>query len=126
MPRRKNTETEESASTLRRRAGDGGQKDDRYEEKPAHGRGSRKRTKMQEQDEYFANIAREVDEDDDIESDGEEVPLRKTNLEAGQIRRIYVENFMCHRKFSIELGEGLNFIIGKNGSGTVSYSVVWL
>ncbi|RYH23416.1 hypothetical protein EON65_17915 [archaeon] len=81
---------------------------------------------MQEQDEYFANIAREVDEDDDIESDGEEVPLRKTNLEAGQIRRIYVENFMCHRKFSIELGEGLNFIIGKNGSGTVSYSVVWL
>lgn len=37
--------------------------------------------------------------------------------EAGQIVRVYVENFMCHRKFHLDLGRQLNFITGRNGSG---------
>jgi hypothetical protein len=37
--------------------------------------------------------------------------------EAGQILLIYVENFMCHRKFSIDFGRNMNFICGQNGSG---------
>ena len=38
-------------------------------------------------------------------------------FEAGQITSIYVENFMCHRKFSLNFGRHLNFITGRNGSG---------
>lgn len=35
----------------------------------------------------------------------------------GYIRKISLKNFMCHRNFDVELGPGLNFIVGKNGSG---------
>lgn len=42
---------------------------------------------------------------------------RSTVYEAGQIVRVYVENFMCHRKFHFDLGRHLNFITGRNGSG---------
>lgn len=37
--------------------------------------------------------------------------------EAGIIKRIQVENFMCHRKLSVELCRNVNFIHGQNGSG---------
>jgi chromosome segregation ATPase len=37
--------------------------------------------------------------------------------EAGVITKIYAENFMCHRKFTIELCRNVNFIHGQNGSG---------
>ncbi|TYJ06143.1 hypothetical protein E1A91_A12G213500v1 [Gossypium mustelinum] len=36
---------------------------------------------------------------------------------AGTIRRIRLENFMCHSSLEIELGEWVNFITGQNGSG---------
>jgi chromosome segregation ATPase len=36
---------------------------------------------------------------------------------AGIIQRIYVENFMCHQKFGIDLCGNVNFIHGQNGSG---------
>ncbi|KAG4116970.1 hypothetical protein ERO13_D12G200300v2 [Gossypium hirsutum] len=36
---------------------------------------------------------------------------------AGTIRRIRLENFMCHNSLEIELGEWVNFITGQNGSG---------
>ena len=39
-------------------------------------------------------------------------------FEAGLITRIYMEDFMCHRKFTIELGRRVNFITGQNGSGS--------
>ena len=38
-------------------------------------------------------------------------------FETGQIISIYCEDFMCHRKLSIEFGKQLNFINGENGSG---------
>jgi len=37
--------------------------------------------------------------------------------EAGIIHRVYVENFMCHRKLTINLCRNVNFIHGQNGSG---------
>ena len=37
--------------------------------------------------------------------------------ECGVIRKVYVENFMCHKKLSIELCNNVNFIHGQNGSG---------
>ncbi|KAG7347822.1 RecF/RecN/SMC N terminal domain containing protein [Nitzschia inconspicua] len=37
--------------------------------------------------------------------------------EAGVILKIYVENFMCHRKLSVDLCPNVNFIYGQNGSG---------
>ncbi|KAF7836353.1 structural maintenance of chromosomes protein 6B [Senna tora] len=36
---------------------------------------------------------------------------------AGIIKRIRLENFMCHSNLEIELGEWVNFITGQNGSG---------
>ena len=49
-------------------------------------------------------------------------PLKSINpagrpAEAGVIKRIYVENFMCHRKLTIDLCRNVNFIHGQNGSG---------
>ncbi|XP_026407116.1 structural maintenance of chromosomes protein 6B-like isoform X1 [Papaver somniferum] len=38
-------------------------------------------------------------------------------LMAGIIKKIHVENFMCHTSLDIELGECVNFITGQNGSG---------
>jgi hypothetical protein len=37
--------------------------------------------------------------------------------EAGVISRIYVENFMCHQKLTVDLCRNVNFIYGQNGSG---------
>lgn len=49
-------------------------------------------------------------------------PIRNINppgkpAEAGIIQRVYVENFMCHRKLTINLCRNVNFIHGQNGSG---------
>ena len=45
------------------------------------------------------------------------VNARGKPAEAGVILKIYVENFMCHRKFTIDLCRSINFIHGQNGSG---------
>ncbi len=37
--------------------------------------------------------------------------------EAGQILLITVENFMCHRKLSVNFCRNVNFVTGQNGSG---------
>ena len=42
---------------------------------------------------------------------------KRSGVSVGQIKSIYVENFMCHRKFTLKLGKHLNFITGRNGSG---------
>ncbi|EXC13936.1 hypothetical protein L484_006634 [Morus notabilis] len=36
---------------------------------------------------------------------------------AGIVKRIRLENFMCHSNLEIELGDRVNFITGQNGSG---------
>lgn len=45
------------------------------------------------------------------------INARGKPAEAGVILKIYVENFMCHRKFTIDLCRSINFIHGQNGSG---------
>mmetsp|Transcript_10985 Transcript_10985/g.20939 ORF Transcript_10985/g.20939 Transcript_10985/m.20939 type:complete len:1058 (+) Transcript_10985:150-3323(+) len=35
----------------------------------------------------------------------------------GSLKRIYLENFMCHNKLEINLGRHINFIVGENGAG---------
>ncbi|KAL2613323.1 hypothetical protein R1flu_025015 [Riccia fluitans] len=40
-----------------------------------------------------------------------------TGKRAGTIRRIHLENFMCHSNLTIEFIDRVNFITGQNGSG---------
>jgi chromosome segregation ATPase len=40
-----------------------------------------------------------------------------TAPEAGIIKSVYVENFMCHKKLTVDLCRNVNFIHGQNGSG---------
>ena len=57
------------------------------------------------------------DDNDDAADDEEENTSGKDQHEAGQILRIDLEDFMCHRKFDISFGRHLNFVTGLNGSG---------
>jgi structural maintenance of chromosomes protein 6 len=96
--------------------------EDSYEDKKENKKRGRPRKKPKHEDsdeEFFHKLNREVEEDEEEGVSDIETPPKvvKTNFEAGQIVKIYVENFMCHRKFTINLGQGLNFICGKNGSG---------
>jgi hypothetical protein len=38
--------------------------------------------------------------------------------EVGVIVKIYCQDFMCHRKLTVDLNRNINFIHGQNGSGT--------
>ncbi|KAL5569886.1 hypothetical protein UlMin_026461 [Ulmus minor] len=44
-------------------------------------------------------------------------PIARPPPSAGIIKRIRLENFMCHSNLEIELGDSVNFITGQNGSG---------
>jgi len=66
----------------------------------------------------------EDDDEDNMEEDDDDETGRTTPYEAGQIMKVYVENFMCHRKFHIDLGRHLNFISGRNGSGINTFPVL--
>lgn len=69
------------------------------------------------------------EEEDAANNDEEEMaedqrsPLRRQinvvgrPAEAGVIKTIYVENFMCHAKLKVDLCRNVNFINGQNGSG---------
>jgi hypothetical protein len=64
-------------------------------------------------------------EEEDVETSNADVavPYRKRinkegqPPEAGVIKKIYMENFMCHRKLGVDLCRNVNFIHGQNGSG---------
>ncbi|KAG0605052.1 hypothetical protein M758_9G027800 [Ceratodon purpureus] len=45
----------------------------------------------------------------------------ESGANAGIIKRIRVENFMCHDSFSLELDDRVNFITGQNGSGKSAF-----
>jgi hypothetical protein len=62
------------------------------------------------------------DEDDanvgtDVNVEETDVGTEKCRYEAGHIMSVYVENFMCHRKFFTPFGHHVQFITGRNGSG---------
>lgn len=66
-------------------------------------------------EEIVKNAADDVD-DENTATDGD-YKLTRSSMEAGQILEMYLENFMCHRKFSMKFCKNVNFISGKNGSG---------
>jgi chromosome segregation ATPase len=48
---------------------------------------------------------------------GRNINSKNKPAEAGVITKIYAENFMCHRKLTVDLCRNVNFIYGQNGSG---------
>jgi hypothetical protein len=44
-------------------------------------------------------------------------PYEENEFEPGQIVRVYVQDFMCHHKLTIDFGRHVNFVTGANGSG---------
>lgn len=80
----------------------------------------------QPSDDDPSNAASDVDADpeeeeeaeDDAQSPSSADRFRSdTAINAGIIKKVYVENFMCHRKFTIDFCRNVNFITGQNGSG---------
>jgi structural maintenance of chromosomes protein 6 len=56
--------------------------------------------------------------DDELEYEEEEIPAEELeDLETGQIMRVFVQDFMCHHKLTVEFGRNVNFVTGNNGSG---------
>ena len=97
---------------------------------PAGGRASKRSRPSDEKKEDFkediSEPAQEPHHDDGEGNDDDDAndpaPFRSINppgkpAEAGIIKRVYVENFMCHRKLTIDLCRNVNFIHGQNGSG---------
>jgi len=100
--------------------------------------GSRKRQSTEDDDEIEKDEAEETthstkrsrhrdskedekdDEDEQVEG-GNRIPRSINKVgrqaEAGVIDKVYIENFMCHRKLTIALCRNVNFIHGQNGSG---------
>ena len=63
-------------------------------------------------------------EDEDSDREEENVrPRNDTGTYAGQLRRIYLENFMCHRKLTVDFNSSLTFVGGVNGSGKSAIAV---
>ena len=77
--------------------------------------------------------ASQAEDSEEEFSDGEEVELGDGLFETGQIIKVSVQEFMCHRKFTgetlvslsparfhldlVDFGRHVNFITGQNGSG---------
>jgi hypothetical protein len=57
------------------------------------------------------------DEDDNDAFDHDDPEEDLTELETGQIMRVYCQDFMCHSKMTIDFGRHVNFVTGANGSG---------
>jgi hypothetical protein len=83
---------------------------------------TQRRPRVVRRDSEDEDSANSVDGNDENELndvlDGKNIPF-----EAGQIMTVSVQNFMCHRKFTMNFGRHLNFITGRNGSGKSLLSV---
>ena len=102
-------------------------------------RGRRKKAESDDDEDHMENnegVGEEEDDDDEggsspkrskkkgVNKAAVSSPMtdRHTNptgkpAEAGIIKEVYVENFMCHRKMTVKLCRNVNFIHGQNGSG---------
>ena len=95
--------------------------DDSDDEEAQRFRKKVKSARKQQRDENVKNSSKlsiddDVEEYDVVPSDVDD-QLSPT-METGIIVKIEMQNFMCHRKFTINLGRKVNFITGQNGSGT--------
>lgn len=104
------------------------EKDEESEHQQTQGRGKRRKitksTKLntgRSHDDIAQDLDKEIEDAmgyfSDKESDEVVNDENKSDCDAGQILQIEVENFMCHKKLTVRLGKGVNFITGKNGSG---------
>lgn len=59
----------------------------------------------------------EESSDEDEEEDEDSGWGNKKFARAGILKNIYMENFMCHERYNVDLGPNINFINGPNGSG---------
>jgi hypothetical protein len=66
-------------------------------------------------------MSEDVDLDAAADYDDNEEAVAGPKMESGHIVRIYVENFMCHRKMTVDFGRHVNFVTGENGSGTETF-----
>lgn len=64
-----------------------------------------------------------ADVDGYVEEDEANLMLTRSSMEAGQIVEMYLQDFMCHRKFTMNFCKNVNFISGKNGSGNEEISI---
>ena len=84
--------------------------DDDFDEDARRGKSKSKgRGGKAKQDGRDHATATQYDEDDD--------DVDASKAEVGQISKIELENFMNHRKFTMNFAPNLNFITGRNGSG---------
>ncbi|KAF2073495.1 hypothetical protein CYY_005204 [Polysphondylium violaceum] len=74
------------------------------------------RQKKQEEEEEEEMDEEEEEKDEEEDNSYQNIPQRE-EPESGIIELISLENFMCHRRFEIKLGNNVNFISGENGSG---------
>ena len=79
----------------------------------------RKKSRNDDNDQHEdEHVDEHVDDDHNHHSKDNGGPIRSINpagkpAEAGIIHKVYVENFMCHRKLTISLCRNVNFIHGK-------------
>ncbi|XP_066916524.1 structural maintenance of chromosomes protein 6-like [Clytia hemisphaerica] len=57
------------------------------------------------------------DEDDNTMDLTQNEDVEPKEAETGIVERVFVQNFICHKKLEVRLGSNVNFIIGLNGSG---------
>jgi hypothetical protein len=84
--------------------------------RPSRQTKGRKRNSGQAKNEGRGSLEVGVDADGELDADDDD-DVAGPKTESGHIVRIYVENFMCHRKMTVEFGRHVNFVTGENGSG---------
>ena len=123
------TTSDKNKSKKRKKAFSAGNKDDNdYDANPPRRRRllrrqetpSSKQTHCEESDPAAVTQEDETSATETQSNEGQEQGDPSSELkpaEAGIIKEIYMENFMCHRKLKVTLGRHINFIHGQNGSG---------
>ncbi|XP_018392244.1 PREDICTED: structural maintenance of chromosomes protein 6 [Cyphomyrmex costatus] len=68
---------------------------------------TRRRKTAEKLDEHQAKRSKRIEDD----------AVQNEECTAGKVKKIRVNNFMCHDALEITLNENVNFIVGRNGSG---------
>jgi hypothetical protein len=76
----------------------------------------------EEQEDVSEDPTSNDDEEENNDNGEAKSPFTRHNMEGrpaevGIIKTIYMENFMCHRKYTMNFCRNVNFISGQNGSG---------
>jgi chromosome segregation ATPase len=74
---------------------------------------SKKNIKKVNNDNDYSDGELQLSDNDSDDDDDDKIKP----MEAGQISKVYCENFMCHKKMSVAFGKHVTFVTGQNGSG---------